>query len=142
MPKNVTVDDVSFPYPTINGKKMIASARRHRAVDPDGDAVCEVYVVQMAPGLTANDGLNAIRGVAMQPTIGPKAKFKARNDLGQGIVWGGRPGKDVSYLPQGQGFARYTNTATEGYAAIIYGETTKPNPEWVRAFLESFEWTK
>jgi hypothetical protein len=136
---NVRIDDISFSNQNL--KKLIASTKRFQAVDPDGNTVYELYVVQWAPGVSMTEAQTTVRTVALIPAAGPKAKFKPSANE-RDIVWGGQPAREMQYLPQDRGFARFMTTTTTGYAAVCYGETTKPDPEKAKVFMDGFVWDK
>jgi hypothetical protein len=138
MPPDVKVTDATTKLPSKFGKPMLESVKLHRATDAAG-VVCEVRVVQFSSVVqNSADQSNAISDVLTAPVF--EKRVRSGSGGSKTVTWAGKPARERAFA-MGQGMTRETHTATGGIVVAVYVPNGTPDPEKVRAFLESFEFT-
>ncbi|HEY1188861.1 MAG TPA: hypothetical protein VGE74_14495 [Gemmata sp.] len=136
VPIEPKVSDATTKLPSKFGQPMLQSVTLHRSTDAAG-VVYEARVVQFSSVVKSGaDQINAIHDVAYAPVF---EKFVRGGGGSRSLTWAGKPANEWTFA-SGQGVARETHTATGGIMAAVYApKGAQPDPEKVRAFLDSFE---
>ena len=106
------------------------SVTKDEGSDGDGDTKFTVITVRFVAGTPEAERVRSLKTLAA-------AGSKPAN-----VKWGGRDAEEMSFALPWARVVRLTQNDTTGYAAIVQGGSTIPDPLRTRLFLDSFVFDK
>ena len=113
-------------------KYPVTYVKKYESHDPG--LKITVIVVRFVPGTPEAERERTLRVLVGSPRPTPEKSEKVR--------WAGRDADELSFAPPLASVARLAHDDTAGYAALVHGGASPPDPALVKLFLDSFAYDK